>query len=186
LPTAPARAGADLRLNGEPRSFSAFAAGKDPQAQRASAVLNRIVWPGKPGAVAITPLTAAEQVRFAQGRDVYKSICQGCHQPDGRGQERIAPSLVGSTLALAPADIPARVLLHGKEGAIGLMPPVGATLQDEQIAAVLTYIRREWGQSGSPVEAATVKQVRDANAARTRPWRHDELIKMIPAAPARQ
>jgi mono/diheme cytochrome c family protein/glucose/arabinose dehydrogenase len=185
-PSGPARPGADLRLNAEPRAFTAFAAGKDPQAPRAAAVVARIVWPGKPGAVVVAPLTPAEAARFAEGRDLYKSICQGCHQPDGRGQERIAPSLVGSPLALAPPDIPARVLLHGKEGPIGLMPPVGATLKDEQIAAVLTYVRREWGQSGSPVDAAAVKRVRDANADRTRPWRHEELIKMIPAPPARQ
>ena len=180
-PAAASRPGADLRLNGEPRTFAAFAAGKDPQAQRAAAVLTRIVWPGKPGAVVVAPLTPEEQARFAAGRELYKNICQGCHQPDGRGQERIAPTLVGSALALAPPDIPARVLLHGKEGPIGLMPPVGTTLQDEQIAAVLTYVRREWGQSASPVDAETVKRVREANAGRTRPWRHEELIKMLPA-----
>ena len=38
--------------------------------------------------------------------------------------------------------------LNGKEGPIGLMPPIGVVLSDEQIAAVLTYIRREWGQRG--------------------------------------
>jgi mono/diheme cytochrome c family protein len=175
-----------LRLASEPRGFSTLASGSDPQAKRAAAVLERLIWPGKPGAVAIVPLSPAEEQRFATGRDLYKSLCQGCHQPDGRGQERIAPSLVGSPLALAPPDIAARVLLHGKEGPIGLMPPVGTTLTDDQIAAVLTYVRREWGQSGSPVAAAEVKRVRDANAGRTRPWRHDELLRMIPPAPARQ
>ena len=179
-PAGTSRPGADLRLNGEPRTFAAFAAGKDPEAQRAAAVLNRIVWPGKPGAAVVAPLTPAEQARFAAGREIYRNICQGCHQPDGRGQDRIAPTLVGSALALAPPDIPARVLLHGKEGPIGLMPPVGTTLQDEQIAAVLTYVRREWGQSASPVDAEAVKRVREGNAGRTRPWRHDELIKMLP------
>jgi mono/diheme cytochrome c family protein len=149
-------------------------------------VLNRIVWPGKPGAAVIAPLTAEEQTRFAAGREIYRNICQGCHQPDGRGQDRIAPTLVGSPLSLAPPDIPARVLLHGKEGPIGLMPPVGTTLQDEQIAAVLTYVRREWGQSASPVDAATVRRVREADAGRNRPWRHEELMKMLPAPPARQ
>jgi mono/diheme cytochrome c family protein/glucose/arabinose dehydrogenase len=185
-PSAASRAGADLRLNGEPRSFAAFAAGKDAEAQRAAAILNRIVWPGKPGVVVAAPLTSEEQARFAAGRELYRNICQGCHQPDGRGQDRIAPTLVGSALTLAPPDIPARVLLHGKEGPIGLMPPVGTTLQDEQIAAVLTYVRREWGQSASPVDAEAVRRVREASAGRTRPWRHEELIKMLPAPPARQ
>jgi mono/diheme cytochrome c family protein len=92
----------------------------------------------------------------------------------------LRPTLVGSALALAPADIPARVLLHGKEGPIGLMPPVGTTLQDEQIAAVLTYVRREWGQSASPVDAAD-RQAGARGQCRPHPaWRHEELIKMLP------
>ena len=117
----------------------------------------RIEWPGKPGVAAPVPaLTAEEQQRFDAGREVYRNICQQCHQPDGRGQERLAPSLVGSALALAAADIPARILLNGKEGPVGLMPPVGSVLSDDQIAGVLTYIRREWGQTGTPVDAAQV------------------------------
>jgi hypothetical protein len=80
--------------------------------------------------------------------------------------------------ALAAPDIPARILLGGKEGPVGLMPPVGSVLSDEQIAAVLTSIRREWGQAGTPVEPATVKDVRTATAGRTRPWTHDELMKL--------
>ncbi len=49
-----------------------------------------------------------------------------------------------------------RILLNGKEGTIGLMPPVGQTLNDEQIAGVLTYIRRMWGHTGSPVSPLEV------------------------------
>jgi mono/diheme cytochrome c family protein len=93
----------------------------------------------------------------------------------------LAPSLVGSTLALASPDVPARILLNGKEGPVGLMPPVGSTLSDDQIAAVLTYIRREWGQPGSPVDPAIVKTTREQNAARTRPWTNDELLKLAGA-----
>ena len=55
------------------------------------------------------------------------------------------------------------------------MPPIGSTLTDEQIAGVLTYIRREWGQTGTPVDAATVKAVRALTAGRARPWTDDEL-----------
>ena len=60
------------------------------------------------------------------------------------------------------------------------MPPVGATLSDDQIAGVLTYLRREWGQAGDPVDPATVGTVRAQTAARTRPWTEDELLTMIP------
>jgi hypothetical protein len=61
------------------------------------------------------------------------------------------------------------------------MPPLGASFTDQQIAAVLTYIRREWGHGASPVTPALVKDVRAATASRTRPWTNDELAKL--AAP---
>jgi mono/diheme cytochrome c family protein len=170
------------RLSKEPSAFSALASTTTELGPRAAEVLKRVEWPGKPGAAApITPLTPEEQQRFNAGQEVYRNICQACHQPDGRGQDRVAPSLVGSPLALASPDIPARILMNGKEGPIGLMPPVGFTLSDEQIAGVLTYIRREWGQDGTPVDVATVKQVREMTKDRTRPWKHDELMALVAA-----
>jgi len=182
VPAAPAVARRPTRLSKEPQAFSALAATTTDLGPRASAVLARIEWPGKPGASApIPPLTPDEQQRFNAGQEVYRNICQACHQPDGRGQEKVAPSLVGSPLALASPDIPARILMNGKEGPIGLMPPVGSTLTDEQIAGVLTYVRREWGQDGTPVDVATVKQVRAMTADRTRPWKHDELMALVNA-----
>jgi len=90
----------------------------------------------------------------------------------------VAPSLIGSAFALAAPEIPLRILLNGKEGTVGLMPPIGTALTDEQIAGVLTYIRREWGQTGSPVDPATVKAVRQVTAGRTRPWTNDELLEL--------
>jgi len=139
------------------------------------------VWPGKPGVEADAPaLTAEQQKRFDAGREIYRNICQACHQPDGRGQEKLAPPLIGSPLALAPPDIPARILLGGKEGPIGLMPPIGSALDDEQIASVLTYIRREWGQAASAVDPSTIKTVRAETASRTRPWSDAELRAMLP------
>ena len=173
--------GPRLRLNSEPSTFSAMTSQPGDLSTRAAALLARVDWPGKPGAAApLTPLTAAEQRRFDAGREVYRNICQACHQPDGRGLDRVAPTLIGSPLTLAPADITARILLNGKEGPIGLMPPIGLTLNDDQIASVLTYARREWGQPGTPVDPETVRTVRAQTAARTRPWTHAELMAMLP------
>src|SRR5204862_3203360 len=152
-------------------------------ASRAADVLSRIEWPGKAGAAnPVTPLTTVEQQRFEMGREVYRNICQACHQPDGRGLARVAPPLVGSVLALAPAEVTARIVLNGKEGSVGLMPPIGATLTDDQIASVLTYVRREWGQPGAPVDPAVVKAMRAQTATRTRPWTNEELLALIPGA----
>ncbi len=162
----------------EPTTLSQLAASGGELGTRAANVLARVSWPGKPGATVTTPLTADEQRRFEAGREVYRNICQACHQPDGRGQDRVAPSLVGSPLLFAAAGVPARILLNGKDGKIGLMPPIGFVLDDEQIASVLTYVRREWGQTGAPVDAASVKAIREATAGRTRPWTDDELMAL--------
>jgi mono/diheme cytochrome c family protein len=176
--------GRGLRMNREPAALSTVAASSSELAARAKTLLARIEWPDKPGGRgSLPPLSPAEQQRFNAGREVYRNVCETCHQPDGRGQDRVAPSLVDSDFALAPPDIPARILLNGKEGPVGLMPPLGATLSDNDLAAVLTYVRREWGQPGSPVEPAVIGTVRSQAAARQRPWTNEELEKLLPAAP---
>jgi mono/diheme cytochrome c family protein len=171
-----------LRLQREP-ALSSVATGGGELAVRATAVLARVEWPGKPGASApVAPLTADEQKRFDAGKAVFESLCAACHQADGRGRDHVAPSLVGSELALAPGAVTARILLNGKEGSVGLMPPLGASLSDDQIAGVLTYVRREWGQTGSPVDPDTVRQVRALTATRTRAWTNEELLALANAA----
>jgi mono/diheme cytochrome c family protein len=112
------------------------------------------------------------------GRDVYQTLCAACHQPDGRGREQLAPSLIGSELALGAPGIAARIVLNGKEGSVGLMPPLGSVLTNEQVAAALTYVRREWGHSASAIAPDAVGQVRAATNGRTRPWTNDELLQL--------
>jgi mono/diheme cytochrome c family protein/glucose/arabinose dehydrogenase len=170
-----------VKVSREP-ALSALVGETSELGKRAAHVLARIEWPGKPGAAApVAPLTAEEQQRFNEGREIYNNLCVACHQSDGRGREKLAPSLLGSEFAVGPPPVPVRVLLNGKEGAVGLMPPLGAGLSDQQIAAVLTYIRREWGQTASPVDPALVSQVRPQTAERTRPWTDDELAKIATA-----
>ncbi|MEN3337373.1 MAG: hypothetical protein V7647_1049 [Acidobacteriota bacterium] len=172
----PSSRGRNVRLTREPAGLRALASTPGELAARAGRVLERLYWPGKPGsAPRVADLTADQQASFDAGREVYRNICQACHQPDGRGLDKVAPSLVGSALALGPPEVPARILLNGKEGRVGLMPSIGSALTDEQIAGVLTYVRREWGQTGTPVDVAMVKAVRQATAGRTRPWTNEEL-----------
>jgi mono/diheme cytochrome c family protein/glucose/arabinose dehydrogenase len=165
-----------LRLNAEPVALTALTAKGGELAPRIAALIARVEWPGKPGMAApVAPLTPAEQQRFNTGRQIYGNVCQACHQGDGRGLEKVAPSLLESSFAIGPPEIPIRILLHGKEGPTGFMPPVGQVFDDEQIAAVLTYVRREWGLTASPVDPATVSAVRTSTASRSRPWTNEEL-----------
>ena len=55
------------------------------------------------------------------------------------------------------------------------MPPLGGALNDEQIAAVLTYIRREWGHTAPAVAVDDVTEIRGMTKMRKRPWTDAEL-----------
>ncbi len=67
----------------------------------------------------------------------------------GAARRSSARNLVDSPyVTAADASAMIRILVGGKEGPIGLMPPLGPALTDEQIAAALTYVRRAWGHTG--------------------------------------
>jgi mono/diheme cytochrome c family protein len=119
-----------------------------------------------------------EQQLFAAGKEIYGTLCVVCHQADGRGRDKVAPPLVGSQLTLAPPAVPVRIMLHGKRGPTNVMPALGSLLSDDQIAAVLTYVRREWGQTAAAIDAATVKEIRGQTAGRARPWTAEELSQL--------
>ncbi len=120
-----------------------------------------------------------------QGKRVYAN-CAACHQANGLGAPGQFPPLAGSewVLAESPARI-VRLVLHGISGPITVsgqsfnaaMPPWGAVLSDDDIAAVVTYIRSEWGNKASPVTAEQVKAIRGKQPERG-PWTPDELLKI--------
>jgi mono/diheme cytochrome c family protein len=137
-------------------------------------LLEGMDWPGKPRKpVTVAPLTAEEQQRFEAGREIYGRLCVACHQPDGRGRDGLAPALAGSPFVSGRAGILARIVIHGKEGTT-LMPPLG-TLSDAEVAAVLTFVRRSFGHTASPVDVALVREVRGSALGRERPWTEAEL-----------
>ncbi len=170
---APARA---VSLPAEPVELSKLAATAGEPAAVAKRILAKLAWTGKPAPVVeVAALTPEEQRRYNAGAEIYKSLCTGCHQPDGRGKEKMAPALVESRYTVGDPGAPVRVLLAGKEGPVGLMPPLGGALNDEQIASVLTYVRREWGNTGSAVAPADVTEIRGLTKTRTKPWTDAEL-----------
>ena len=151
-------------------------------------VADMLTWPGKPvpaGFKPPRPLTADEQSRFEMGKALYSGICAGCHQPSGSGLDGIAPPLIDSEWVNGSPDRLSRIVLHGVRGYITVkkrryqldMPPLGA-LGDEPLAAILTYLRREWEHGAEPVSADFLKAVREKEARRTDSWTEQELLKI--------
>ncbi len=170
-------AGRGVALPGEPAGLTALASGTTPIALLAKRVHAKLDWPGRPApVVTAAPLTAAQQARFDQGAEIYKNLCLGCHQEDGKGKDKLGANLVDSAFVnAADASAGIRILVGGKEGTIGLMPPLGPSMSDEQIAAALTYVRRAWGHTASAVDPLNVMEVRGLSKGRTKPWTDQEL-----------
>lgn len=169
-----------LWLAKEPASLATL------QGQKAlPAVLARIAWPGKPGAPAqpkITPLNATQTALFEKGKVTFNTLCAACHQSHGFGLDGLAPPLVDSDWVLGKPDALVRIITHGLGGPIKVsgrtwdltMPPL-PQLSDEEVAGVLTYVRREWEHTASPVDAKLVHDTRALDAGRTNGWTADEL-----------
>lgn len=169
--------GRAVTLPAEPVELARLGSGAEPLASVAKSVVNKFDWPNRPTpTVIVAPLTPAQQKQFAAGAEIYKGLCIGCHQEDGKGKDKIGANLVESPYVKSvDPNAVIRVLLSGKEGTIGLMPPVGGTYSDDQIAAVLTFVRRSWGNSAPPVDPLSVLEVRGLTKARNKPWTDDEL-----------
>ena len=112
---------------------------------------------------------------FKAGQGVYATNCAGCHQDQGQGAPRVAAALAGSKIVNGRPDMVLRVLLNGKDCSIGEMPPLGQSLNDKQLAQVLTYIRGSFGNTASPISPELAKEFRLSYAYRKKPWTDKEL-----------
>jgi mono/diheme cytochrome c family protein/glucose/arabinose dehydrogenase len=167
---------APIALGAVPRGLVALLASRDSvvrgQAERVAA---RLTWPGLARrAPAVAPLTPEERARYAAGQKQYLATCSGCHQARGTGLPGAAKPLVGSQWVLGSPARLIRIVLQGKEGAM-LMPPIGSSLTDDQLASVLTYIRRSWGNTASAIPPMLVHDIRAETQGRTKPWTEEEL-----------
>jgi len=92
------------------------------------------------------------------GKSLFAKNCAACHQPSGRGIPGAFPALAGNAFVQgAPAAV-ATVLLKGRGG----MPDFSGSLDDGEIAHVLTYVRSSWGNGAPPVTEQDVAGTRAA------------------------
>ncbi|MBN7812331.1 c-type cytochrome [Algoriphagus sp. H41] len=149
-------------------------------------------WPGyqpEKTLAAVGNLDEKAMKQFALGRTKYLTSCAGCHGSNGRGASRMGPPLAGSEWVTGDEVRLSLILLHGIEGPIEvagrkydapeILPvmPSHSTMDDGDIAAVLTYIRNEWGNQAPPVTGRTVGSTRHLNQGRVYPWSAAELTQ---------
>ena len=122
-----------------------------------------------PPPAAIRPdITDAMRKQFEPGAKIYAKHCEDCHGTAGQGAPGAYPPLAGNRGVVLPSSLNAiRSVLNGgyPPATAGNprpygMPPFAQTLRDEEVAAVVSYVRNAWGNHGSLVTAVQVDRSR--------------------------
>ena len=124
-----------------------------------------------------------------EGKKEFQLVCAACHQPDGKGSSALhVPPLAGSDWVQAEgANRIIRIALNGLAGPVTVsggqygeaaMPVFKDAIDDEHIAAVLTYVRQEWGNKGGAVKPEQVKAIRAAIASKGDNWNAADLMQI--------
>jgi mono/diheme cytochrome c family protein len=109
------------------------------------------------------------QASVERGGKVYTQYCLSCHQAKGSGVPGLNPPLKNSPYVQGDESRLIEIVLNGKTEGVEIngetytnpMPPFGATLKDEEIADVLTYVRNSFGNKAAAIKVSQVKAERE-------------------------
>jgi len=153
-PAAPAGAG-QTTMGGASGAGIAVAPSKATASRPAGTV-------AAPAAAAASPAAADDA-----GAKLYQMACATCHMPDGSGVPGMQPALAGSKVVAGPAATVIKVVLLGPDKALpphkamsGNQMPAFDSLSDEEVASVVSYVRKTFGKGASAVTPAQVKAQR--------------------------
>lgn len=103
-----------------------------------------------------------------KGEALYGTNCSICHRPEGKGMPPAFPPLKGSKVATGPVENHIATVLYGRPGTA--MQSFKDQLNEEEIAAIVTYERNAWGnadtqlygnKAGGVVQPSQVAELRD-------------------------
>ncbi len=142
-------------------------------------------------------LTAAEQKIYDMGREIYSrdAYCTTCHQPNGLGLPGVYPALIGkdNPWISGSDERLIKIVLKGLWGPMPLhgqlfdpskgVPPMtgfGGLLNDEEVAAVLSYVRQSFGNDLPFINSTQVVKTRAQTAARQDFYLVEDLMREHP------
>ncbi len=125
---------------------------------------------------------------LAVGKQKYEMFCGSCHGTDGAGKLGVAPPLAGSEfvvtkgfhrLTLIPLEgLMGPIKVKGQDWNLN-MAAMGAALPDYDLAAVMTYIRKSWGNAASEVTADDIKIIRAEIGNAPKQLQGDKLMGVV-------
>lgn len=117
--------------------------------------------------VAKSGASTSPAASMAAGKKIYTLNCLTCHQADGGGVPNMNPPLIKTSYVLGDKNKIIQIVLKGFNESVeingdtytNVMPPQ-ASLTDQEVADVLTYVRNNFGNKATAIKAADVKKVR--------------------------
>ncbi len=145
------------------------------------------------------PVKADPKV-MALGKEVFtrESHCATCHQVHGQGMPNLYPPIDGSLWATGSEDRLIALALDGMHGTIEVkgktyssppLPPMTGfrqLLNDEELAAVLTYVRNSWTNRAKPIEPSQVAKIRAIDRGDATFWHVNDLMAKYPLEDGRK
>ena len=148
--------------------------------------------PEHPQLAAPSHLDAKGKEQYLAGQQIYlrEGHCVTCHQANGQGLDPAFPSIAGSPWVSGDKDRLIKLTLYGLMGPLEIngkkydgqvpMTPFGGMLNDDEVAAVLTFVRNSFGNEAAPIQAAEVQKIRAANPGRMMLYSTEDLLKEHP------
>jgi len=172
-----------LVASARPAGWSDLLAALPAELALAAPVDRNLFWPGRADVSFVPPRIARGKEMSVEefGKRLY-SNCMSCHQANGRGLPPVYPPLRGSETVHGDAATLVKIVMHGLEGPImadgqryNQVMPAAPLRTDEEIAAVLSYVRSAWGNAGDAVDAELVARIREETKGRNKPFTSKEL-----------
>lgn len=118
--------------------------------------------------LALAGTFAGAHAQAVDGKALFAKNCAACHQATGLGIPGAFPALKGNVFAQGDPAVVIATVLKGRAG----MPAFATSLDDEKLAAILTYVRSAWGNKASAIAVPDVAAVR--STASIAPVMHDK------------
>jgi cytochrome c6 len=98
--------------------------------------------------------------QIQEGKKLFEGTCADCHRINGQGLPNKFPALDGNPFVVGEPTKVIDTVLNGRKGKLGQMPTWKATFTDQQLAAIISYVRQAWSNKAGPITAEMVKKRR--------------------------
>ena len=95
-----------------------------------------------------------------EGQKLFENNCADCHRINGQGLPDKFPALDKNLFVTGDPNKVIETVLNGRKGKLGQMPSWKDSFSDQQLSAIITYVRQAWSNKGSAVTVDMVRKKR--------------------------